>query len=238
MHKRPESFALKSLILTVGGQNRVRSATARGDCRSRTGPSARSGSPPRGADYFFFGPVNFDISLETCLNRYPFRRTDNRICHFRSILRRFRLGFDFCFYSLSSIYGQTFHPIRGGVGSSADFVFVPFTELVVKADFYFNLSKRTTAVERILRTSGPAETNTSGRGDRVGLPGLSDGDEGFYWHSGQKQMVLFLTFRGILGHFSGFVFSATDALPEDEDFGCRLAESEHLRRNWYWIACR
>ncbi len=144
----------------------------------------------------------------------------------------------FAFIPFQAFTRRRFTPFGVALAALLIFVFVPFTELVVKADFYFNLSKRTTVVERILRTSGPAETNTSGRGDRVGLPGLSDGDEGFYWQSGQKQMVLFLTFRGILGHFSGFVFSATDALPEDEDFGCRLAESEHLRRNWYWIACR
>ena len=144
----------------------------------------------------------------------------------------------FAFVPLRVFTRRRFTPLGVALAALLIFVFVPFTELMLKADFYFNLSKRTTAVERVLRTSGLADTNTSGIGDRVSLPGLSDGDEGFYWHSGRKQMVLFLTFRGILGHFSGFVYSATDALPEDEDFGCRLVDSEHLRRNWYWIACR
>jgi len=117
------------------------------------------------------------------------------------------------------------------------FVFFPFTKMTLKADFYFNLAERTAAAERIVRDSKAAVSGEGGRGDRVELPGLSESDEGFYWHNQSKQLVLFLTFRGILGHFSGFVYSATDASPEDEDFGCRLVQVEHFRPKWYWVAC-
>jgi hypothetical protein len=79
-----------------------------------------------------------------------------------------------------------------------------------------------------------------GRGDLVHLAGsehrLSDDGDVMVWHTPQKQMVFFFTFRGILDSFSGFVYSANDTPPAREEFGGEWIEVEHLRKNWYWAA--
>jgi hypothetical protein len=131
---------------------------------------------------------------------------------------------------------RRFTPIALALMALLIFVFVPFTKIVTMTDFALNLSKRTAAAESIIHSATSGAAISGGRGDRVSLPGLSDDGQGFYWHTEGKQMVFFFTFRGILGHFSGFVYSANDAPPADGDFGARFIEIKHLHKNWYWAA--
>lgn len=133
-----------------------------------------------------------------------------------------------------------FSPFLLGLAASAVFLFVPFNRVELKVDFAVNLHNRTLVAQRILASKSPDESMQGGRGDFVQLTGsesgLSDGGGVMVWHTAQKQMVFFFTFRGILDSFSGFVYSTNDLPPEKEEFGGEWVEVTHLRKNWYWAA--
>ena len=136
--------------------------------------------------------------------------------------------------------GNRFSPLLLGLASLAVFLFVPFNEIELKINFASNLNSRTVVAQRILASKSFDGPMQGGQGDFVHLTGteyaLSDDGDVMVLQTAQKQMVFFFTFRGILDHFSGFVYSATDAPPEKEDFGGEWVEVTHLRRNWYWAA--
>jgi hypothetical protein len=131
-----------------------------------------------------------------------------------------------------------FSPIALGLIASAVLIFVPFSEINTKIDFELHLRARTAAAEQIVRSRATSPTTETGKVEFVQLPALSEDNEGMYLRTPNNQMVFFFTFRGILEHFSGFVYSATDAAPERDDFDGDLIEIQHLRKNWYWAASR
>jgi hypothetical protein len=126
--------------------------------------------------------------------------------------------------------------------STSIFLFVPFTALELKLDFREHLEPRTAAAQRILiREAGAKATPPwQPRSEKLSRSeaGLSEDGEVMVALNNKDQFVFFYTFRGILEHYSGFVYSATDAPPEDSDFGSTLVEVDHLRKNWYWVASR
>lgn len=129
-----------------------------------------------------------------------------------------------------------YSPLLLALTALAVFIFVPFTEIYLKANFVLLLNRRTAAAVHVLQTRPVQSATNADEGDLVGLPGLSDDGEGMYLHTAGKQMVFFFTFRGIVDHFSGFVYSANDAPPQKDDFGGDFVEVRHLRKNWYWAA--
>jgi hypothetical protein len=135
-----------------------------------------------------------------------------------------------------------FSPLLLSLTTAAILVFVPFDWILLKVDFAINLHSRTVAAERILAGIQQESPMSGGRGDLVHLNGfqhrLSEDGDVMVWHTAQKQMVFFFTFRGILDSFSGFIYSANDLPPEKEDFGGEWVEVQHLRKNWYWAASR
>jgi hypothetical protein len=138
--------------------------------------------------------------------------------------------------------GNRFSPLLLGLTSLAVFLFVPFNEIELDINFSINVQSRTDVAQRVLAKIPSAAPMLGGRGDFVHLTGseyrLSDDGDVMVWHTAQKQMVFFFTFRGVLDSFSGFVYSANDLPPENEDFGGEWVEVTRLRKNWYWAASR
>jgi hypothetical protein len=52
----------------------------------------------------------------------------------------------------------------------------------------------------------------------------------------QGNMVFFFTYRGILDNFSGFIYSAGDLEPQNDDFGGDYKEIKKMAKNWYWVS--
>jgi hypothetical protein len=126
-------------------------------------------------------------------------------------------------------------PLALGLAALAVFLFFPFTQTYLKIDFARHLQARTAAAEQVIRSRGSGPVMKNSDGELIPMPGLSEDGEAIYVHTAEKQMVFFFTFRGILAHFSGFVYSETDAAPEKNDFGGDIIEVEHLRKHWYWV---
>jgi hypothetical protein len=117
---------------------------------------------------------------------------------------------------------------------------VPFTSIYLKFNFAAFQRQRTAIAERLLSPEFEMTSQSNGCGHIVNLSGsnwwLSEEGEVMVCASNAKEMVFFFTFRGILGHFSGFIYSADDAAPQEGDFGGRWIEIEHLRKRWYWAS--
>jgi hypothetical protein len=122
-------------------------------------------------------------------------------------------------------------------------VFVPFDLLVLKADFQIHLKRRTQIASEIVDGRWESKvTQRGGRGEFISLPGsdrrLSDGGEVAFWRAGNQGCVLFMTFRGILDSFSGFVYSSDDQPPPRDAFLGNPVQVEHWSPHWYWYASR
>jgi hypothetical protein len=132
-----------------------------------------------------------------------------------------------------------FAPLILAIASLCMFYFVPFSEIVRNIDFRWQLASRTAVAERVLRQEPKTNQAHPDLSVFVNLKGserrLSDDGELAIYRLQGKQFVFFFTFRGVLEHFSGFVYSANDAPPSKEDIGVRRVEVEHLRKNWYWV---
>jgi hypothetical protein len=124
-------------------------------------------------------------------------------------------------------------PFLTGVAAIVVFIFVPFTAIYLKIDFFIHVQSRTVAAERVIAERAGQPSNPYR--DQIRLK-WSEDEEGVYQRSEQNDEVLFYTFRGLLEHFSGFVYSATDQPPSRTDFGGDLIEIRHLQKNWYFIA--
>jgi hypothetical protein len=122
-------------------------------------------------------------------------------------------------------------------------LFVPFDNLMLKADFRIYLSRRTQIASEILAGKWESKvTQRGGRGEWIALSGLdrplSDGGEVVLWREGNQSCILFMTFRGILDSFSGFVYSSDDQSPPSDAFLGHPVQIEHWRPHWYWYASR
>jgi hypothetical protein len=129
-----------------------------------------------------------------------------------------------------------FTPLLLAIAALGVFIFVPFTKIYLRIDFARHLQARTAAAQQLVVSRASMPPNEREAPDLIPMAGLSDGGEAMYLRTQTNQMVFFFTFRGILEHFSGFVYSATDAAPETDDFGGNLIEVDHLRPHWYWVA--
>lgn len=65
---------------------------------------------------------------------------------------------------------------------------------------------------------------------------LSSNGEAWICASGDSVTVLFLTFSGILSHFSGFVYVDPDVPPSGQCFGADHLYVEKRAPNWYFLA--
>lgn len=102
-------------------------------------------------------------------------------------------------------------------------IFIPFNRLYLKFNFKYYESKRTAAAQQILAGSHGQLVRSGGRGDLILLPDReralsAGGGEVMVDHREGKTYVLFFTFRGILDHFSGYVYSPSDTPPAQDEF--------------------
>ena len=121
--------------------------------------------------------------------------------------------------------------------------FVPFNSLMLKANFRIHLKRRTQVASEIVMGKWESRiTKRGGRGNWISLPasdkGLSDEGEVDVWKEGNQTLILFITFRGILDSFSGFVYSSNDEPPKPDAFLGKPIQVEHWAPHWYWYASR
>jgi hypothetical protein len=121
--------------------------------------------------------------------------------------------------------------------------FVPFNNIMLKANFHIFLKKRTHIAQEIVdRKWDYRITNRGGRGDWINLPEtdrvLSDDGELAIWREGDQILVMFFTFRGVLDSFSGFVYSSNDTPPKPDAFLGTPIQIERWVPHWYWYASR
>jgi hypothetical protein len=137
---------------------------------------------------------------------------------------------------------DAFMPLAVNLWVIAIVMLFPFTEITTKLDFKWHHAKRMEVVSAVL--DGKMDkfiTHRGGRGDVIHLPpefrGMSaGGDDIMVFRRNGHVLIFFFTYRGILDHFSGFIFSGDDTKPENGDFGGDFIELERLRPNWYWAA--
>jgi len=123
-------------------------------------------------------------------------------------------------------------------------IFFPFLEVRLFCDFNFNLNKRMQVVE--MARSGtlrrPHGYNRTVCALPLGFEYLSKGGGEVIVTDGNNTIgdidrnsfhVLFYTFRGVLSHYSGFVYTA-DAKPPVDYIDAK--EIRFLRKYWYWVA--
>ncbi|MDN4608568.1 hypothetical protein [Sporosarcina highlanderae] len=111
----------------------------------------------------------------------------------------------------------------------------PFSPLLRKAEFTFNLENREEVANLIM--DGEIQTSNS-RGDLIPVPNgysrsLSDGREVMK----VDDKLLFFTRRGLLDSFSGYVYSPNGVEPQDEDVMAKIVKKQKMSKNWYYIAC-
>jgi hypothetical protein len=117
-------------------------------------------------------------------------------------------------------------------------IFFPFTQIVLDIDFKMNKSEREEVVKMV--ENGTLKPNVSHNSSLIQLPKKYDqlskgGGEIVIEKSGDNYSVLFLTFRGILDNFSGFVYSPNDKKPSPGDFRGDFKQIEKLDENWYFV---
>lgn len=120
-------------------------------------------------------------------------------------------------------------------------LFVPFTAIAIDLDFRINYEKRAQVVSMV--ESGKLQPNINYNRSLILLParyrGLSNGGgEIVVERAGNATEILFYSFRGVLGNFSGFVYRTDDRAPTRGDLGGNFVEIEKLREKWYWVAAR
>ena len=120
-------------------------------------------------------------------------------------------------------------------------VAVPFSELYLKFDFYIYQDRRTAVAEKLLQNPSLVTNVPGSRGAFVTLdPADSylsrDDGEVLIDRRDGNTFVLFFTFRGILGRFSGFVYSPTDEPPGKDEFDGDGLEIKRLAPHWFWYA--
>lgn len=136
---------------------------------------------------------------------------------------------------------RTLLPLGINISCILIVLFVPFTAISIDLDFRINYEKRAQVVSMV--ESGKLQPNVNYDRSLILLPaqyrGLSNGGgEIVVERAGNATEILFYSFRGVLGNFSGFVYRADDTAPTQGDLGGNFVEIEKLREKWYWVAAR
>lgn len=117
-------------------------------------------------------------------------------------------------------------------------LFVPFTQIALDIDFKINKEEREEVVKSI--EQGTLKPNVPNSPNTIRLPEgyehlSKGGGEIFIDNNGDNNLVLFLTNRGILDGFSGFVYSPNDKKPRKTNFDGDIKEIEKIDTNWYFV---
>lgn len=117
------------------------------------------------------------------------------------------------------------------------FFFFPFNEVVINYDFSKHLKDRELVIEMV--DSGQIKPNVSHNENLIQLPAkyrrLSKGG-GDIVIDRPAEMVFFFTYRGATDNFSGFIYSAEDVKPRNENFNGDYMEIKKMKTNWYWVS--
>jgi hypothetical protein len=159
---------------------------------------------------------------------------------FGAFLASLLWALSFALLPFSNFNRRRFTPLALALVALSIFVFTPFTEIHLKSDFHTYRQRREEAAQRILSSATTGNSTPEGQVEFQKLPETekSLSDDGEVMVARQKRMVFFFTFRGVLAHFSGFVYSVTDAPPGNADFEGEgdFVETSRLSKNWYWVA--
>lgn len=118
---------------------------------------------------------------------------------------------------------------------------VDFTWLWLRTNFSVGRQGRDEVARRII--AGELRPNVSYNATLIHLPdslrhlSLGGGDvviDG----AGERTKILFFTFRGILHHFAGFVYSPDDSAPQDGDFLSDFIIIRRMDKNWYYVSSK
>ena len=146
----------------------------------------------------------------------------------------------FAVIAKSRSIGERILPLAMTALSLIIFLLVPFTKLELAADFRVHQNERSEVAKQILANAQIRKLTKPMEPETVNLDSssqsLSEDGKVMVIRDGNKEMVFFFTFRGILDRYSGFVYSATNAPPGKNDFGGELLEVEPLADHWYWAA--
>jgi len=117
-------------------------------------------------------------------------------------------------------------------------LFFPFTQVMLDVDFKMNKSEREEVVAMV--ENGTLKPNVPNSPSTIHLPEKYEqlskgGGEIFIEKKDNQYLILFLTHRGVLDGFSGFVYSPEDKKPNQNDFDGDIKEISKLDKNWYFV---
>jgi hypothetical protein len=112
---------------------------------------------------------------------------------------------------------------------------IDFTDLWLRAYFAVGRSGR----EEIVRQVQAGELRPDAGSRLIRLPA------GYRWLSldgGEivvdRDKILFFTFRGVLDHFAGFVYSPDGSMPTDDDFQGDYFLIRQMDVSWYYVSSK
>ncbi|WP_138416636.1 hypothetical protein [Aquibacillus sediminis] len=115
---------------------------------------------------------------------------------------------------------------------------IPFHQLAIQTDFYWNKQKRLEVIEQI--DNQTLEPNVSHNDTLIELPtkyrSLSSGGDVVLEKQSDRLSVLFFTSRGVLDNFSGFVYSENGEEPDRRDFGGDFKEIVPMGEKWFFVS--
>lgn len=133
---------------------------------------------------------------------------------------------------------RAFVPLLIHVVAIAIALTVPFTEIKIDLDWRMNLNRRIEVVRMI--EEGELKPESEETPNLISLPRgyrrtSKGGGKVLVERKGDATCVIFYFYRGILGHFSGFMYRSDDSQPEDGDFGGERIHFQKQQEHWYWI---
>ncbi|EJW17330.1 hypothetical protein M5X00_32275 [Paenibacillus alvei] len=135
------------------------------------------------------------------------------------------------------IRGKLWKPFSIHIIALIFYFFFPVTQTVINLDYRLNKEVRLEVIKLI--ESKALVPNVSYNDSIIHLPKefkhLSKGG-GDIMIEKEGKKVLFLTFRGVLDNFSGFIYSSDDQKPQQVDFGGDYKEIKRMGKNWFWAS--
>lgn len=132
---------------------------------------------------------------------------------------------------------KTWKPFVIHIAALLLYFFFPFNQVVIQVDFSKHLEEREEVIRLI--ESGKIKPNISYNESLIHLPDeyqyLSKGG-GDIMLEAQENRVFFFTYRGVLDHFAGFIYSPMDQKPTNDYFDGDYFEIKKMRENWYWVS--
>lgn len=118
-------------------------------------------------------------------------------------------------------------------------IFIPFNTIVLQLNFSNHFKERTEVISKI--QNGTLQPNVTYNTSVIHLPREYDhlskgGGDIIIEEVNGETLVFFYTFRGILGDFSGFIYSPHNRKPNINSFGGDFKEIVKMAENWYFVA--